>query len=235
MKSTNHTIEKELREKLAAREIQPSAAAWDRLDAMLTVAEGQKQVRKLNWLYIAAGFIGFILMATIFYQSAKQNSPGNKIAVEKATSIQEKKPINPVIELPVKSQESVAESSYIEEPVQKVNKPMTPQTKSINLPQAKINEATAYVSEGAVKSDDKSPHAIKQAIADIPVTDIDALLATVERNSPKQAKPSIKIDANSLLSQVDGELDNTFREKVIKSVKNNYKTVKVALANRNNR
>jgi len=36
------------------------------------------------------------------------------------------------------------------------------------------------------------------------------------------------------LSQVDGELELSFREKVIAKVNKNYQTVKVALANRNN-
>ena len=35
-------LENQIREKLHSREIQPSAQAWDRLDAMLTVAEEKK-------------------------------------------------------------------------------------------------------------------------------------------------------------------------------------------------
>ena len=46
-------------------------------------------------------------------------------------------------------------------------------------------------------------------------------------------KSSLKIDARNLLSQVDGELDQTFREKVINKIAKNYQEVKVALANRN--
>ncbi len=42
-----------------------------------------------------------------------------------------------------------------------------------------------------------------------------------------------EVNANSLLSEVDGELELTFREKVFKTVNKNYKEVKVALANRN--
>jgi len=35
--------EKQFRDKLNTREIKPSAHAWDRLDAMLSVGEGKKQ------------------------------------------------------------------------------------------------------------------------------------------------------------------------------------------------
>lgn len=48
-----------------------------------------------------------------------------------------------------------------------------------------------------------------------------------------QQKNKVKINANDLLSQVDGELELSFREKVINKVNKNYQTVKVALANRN--
>ena len=58
-------------------------------------------------------------------------------------------------------------------------------------------------------------------------------LDNVARQSVNQ-KSDVKVDAKSLLSQVDGELEMTFREKVINKVSKNYKEVKVALANRNN-
>ena len=43
----------------------------------------------------------------------------------------------------------------------------------------------------------------------------------------------VRINAADLLNQVDGELELSFREKVITKVNKNYQTVKVALANRN--
>jgi hypothetical protein len=36
-------LENQIKEKLNSREIQPSAQAWDRLDAMLSVAEEKKK------------------------------------------------------------------------------------------------------------------------------------------------------------------------------------------------
>jgi hypothetical protein len=52
-------IDNQIKEKLNAREIQPSAPAWDRLDAMLTVAEAKQPKRNFTWLYIAAAFLLF--------------------------------------------------------------------------------------------------------------------------------------------------------------------------------
>ena len=42
-------IDNQIREKLNAREIQPSAQAWDRLDAMLAVSEEKKSKKGYGW------------------------------------------------------------------------------------------------------------------------------------------------------------------------------------------
>ena len=55
-------------------------------------------------------------------------------------------------------------------------------------------------------------------------------IATAES---KLKNPTIKVNASNLLSEVDTELELSFREKVIRKIDKNYKTVKVALANRN--
>jgi spermidine/putrescine-binding protein len=51
----------------------------------------------------------------------------------------------------------------------------------------------------------------------------------------KKEKPitKIKVNATSLLSQVDGELNQSFRESKLEKIARNLNTVKVALANRN--
>ena len=46
-------------------------------------------------------------------------------------------------------------------------------------------------------------------------------------------KSSIKVDAKSMLSEVDTELDLSFRQRVLNTVNKNYKSVKEAVVNRN--
>jgi hypothetical protein len=55
---------------------------------------------------------------------------------------------------------------------------------------------------------------------------------TGKGNSNSQIQ-AIAVNASNLLSQVDAELEPSFREKVIVKINKNYQTVKVALANRN--
>ena len=46
--------------------------------------------------------------------------------------------------------------------------------------------------------------------------------------------PSVKVDANALLSSAEKEVEETFRDKVIQSINKKYNSVKSTLANRNN-
>jgi hypothetical protein len=63
---------------------------------------------------------------------------------------------------------------------------------------------------------------------------VDEILAAVQTASKAgNSETAVKVNPNTLLSQVDGELELSFREKVINKVNKNYQTVKVALANRN--
>ena len=57
----------EIKQKLDARTIQPSALAWDRLSAKLDSAEKTKVKRNYKWIFIAASFVGFLLIGTVFF------------------------------------------------------------------------------------------------------------------------------------------------------------------------
>ena len=65
-------IDNQIREKLNAREIQPSAQAWDRLDAMLTVSEEKKPKKGYGWFFVAASTILFFGFGFSFSIQTKQ-------------------------------------------------------------------------------------------------------------------------------------------------------------------
>ena len=46
-------------------------------------------------------------------------------------------------------------------------------------------------------------------------------------------KPSVKIDANALLSKVEKELDESYRETTLDKLNKNFNAVKSAIVNRN--
>ena len=62
-------IENQFKQKLNNREIKPSEVAWDKLNTMLTIAEKPK--KSFGWLYIAASFVGLLLIATVFFATTQ--------------------------------------------------------------------------------------------------------------------------------------------------------------------
>ena len=62
-------IDNQIREKLNAREIQPSAQAWDRLDAMLTISEEKKPKKGYGWFFVAASTILFFGLGFFLFNS----------------------------------------------------------------------------------------------------------------------------------------------------------------------
>lgn len=259
-----NNIENQFSEKLNAREIKPSPMAWDRLDAMLTVAEKPK--RNFSWVYIAASFLGFILIATVFFNQTESviDVEKKEVVLEDATVKNQKSKIN------FKNQKSALNNNKEDVVVSTKNENSKSNFKKqlqksnfykINkdgFASQTINKNTNTNNQSIInqKTNQKNQNQIANNLINSPTTNnqqsttkepkpnyvnVDALLAAVEQpTSPQKSekifnqKANVNVNANSLLSQVDGEIELTFREKVIKSVNKNFQTVKVALTNRNN-
>lgn len=224
-------LEKEFREKLNEREINPSANAWDRLDAMLQVAEETKPKRKYTWMYVAAGLIGFLLVSTIYFNQREipNNDSNNTVVVKEEQSkdsVDEMKSNqNKIISKPLNTEAIVVQETekVSEEKHQKLNYNKTNQNQVAEHSIIKeANKENWQNNQKAIAETSKNPT-------------VDQLLLSAEKTvaMDKGVQQKIKVNANDLLSQVDGELEHSFREKVINKVNKNYQTVKVALANRN--
>lgn len=224
-------LEKLFREKLESREIKPSEGSWDRLDAMLTVAEKPKPKRRFGWLYLAASVVGLLLVGTVFFNQ-KNTIVDSENKVVNIDSVPSKGPeVSTPINVNEKSNYSESEHSAIAQTaIPKANKVSTP-----NKEQIIVNSNQNQVPEVSIihqKTEQKSISSPTNAVS------VDELLASVtnpsKNDSPSSEKSNVRVNANNLLTQVDGELELTFREKVINKVNKNYQTVKVALSNRNN-
>ena len=240
-------LENQIREKLNSREIQPSAQAWDRLDAMLSVAEEKKTRRPFGFLFIAASITVLLTAGMYFFtQNGSQIQPKDDVvATETKDTVQ--KPVNE-IPTPIVEQKQVVVSTETQNPKSQntnnnqrvsINNQSTPNQKQSTNPLINRNKPIEYLinsSDVALKDLPKIRTGSQVVIVGAKeVKSDEALLAGLD-NTAKQStnKPSnVKVDAKSLLSQVDGELELTFREKVINKVSKNYKEIKVALANRN--
>ncbi len=204
---------------LNQREINPSTNSWDKLETMLVIAEEKKSEPSYDWMYIAASIIGFVFVGILFFSQTKE-----LVDVRRNNVVLENKKI--IIPLKNTKQEQTqtlvlrsdsTQSIVVISKVKKINdNPVTSILKS--------NKQNQVVQNSSGNIQNSMPVVVQ----------VEELITDVE--SPLKSailKPSVKVDARNLLSQVDGELDVSFREKVITTIDKNYKTVKLALANRN--
>jgi len=240
-----NNIEKQIRKKLNSREIQPSSQAWDRLDAMLTIAEEKKTKRSFGWLYIAATFLVFASVGMYFFNQdgTKINTIETVVANENSKNTV-KQNTNTVLENGVQNTIPSSETKSSNQTINPTPSFATNNHKSLKnhsnqktTVNPNINREKEIVfqnnSDVALKNLPKIETA-KEIEFSNPAKENQNTLVVAEERSPRLNNISkVKVNANSLLSEVDGELDLTFREKVFKTVNKNYKEVKVALANRN--
>ena len=215
-------FDNQFKEKLSSREIKPSDAAWDRLDAMLSVSEKPK--RKFSWLYIAASVLAFLTVGTIFF-SQKESvvlNPKNTIKIQNEITIKS----NETAPILNSSKKSVVVIQETKKSISKSN--IIPSTNK----QLKNNNQVVAVSIINQKTEQKS--IANPTTNALPVEKQLVLVENFKNENSSDQKSKIHVNPDNLLSQVDGELELSFREKVINKVNRNYQTLKVALDNRNN-
>lgn len=231
-----NNFEKDFREKLNQRKIEPSDKAWDRLDAMLSVAEKKKPKKDRKWLYIAASIVGFLLVGTFFFNQKKSTIeiPKNNVVIqEDAKKDSVVKPALNIIDS-IKPEVAISEKASIQNSEKEETnfKPKSNKTTK-NVPN-QIAESSIIIKNNQEK---QSANNQSLAVENLKKETVDQLLQAAEKTvvAENLAKPKskVKINANDLLNQVDGELELSFRERMIVKVNKNYQSVKVALANRN--
>ncbi len=224
-------LENQFKEKLNRREINPSEAAWDQLDAMLSVADSSdselaKQKQRFTWFYVAASFIGFLLVGIIFFNT-KENFliPKNNIVIIEQAIHKDS------LKKAIKSQKKVSVFSKI------ILKEKT--NLLVQIPRKVENNLENHIIKTNIQiAAENQPQTQNETLVvnnnSIPVN-IDSLLASVSNKSISITKNStVNINSTTLLNQVDGELQVSFREKALNTITKKYKQAREALANRNN-
>ena len=222
-------LETEFRDKLEQRRIQPSEMAWDRLDAMLSVAENKKPKKDRKWLYMAAAFLAFLLVGVIFLNQENENNEG----FVKGSSVVHKES-KPQTARGNKG-EAVITEEIISVPEQEVAavKPATVKQshKGNNITVKAEAPKTQQAYEAAIPQQVQQQQAV--AYQSAPQQDAEALLAAATSQHMPKNRNTVKVDANSLLSSVEGELDDNYRSSVFQKAVKNFNVVKTAVANRN--
>jgi len=229
-----NNVEKQMREKLNAREIQPAAHSWDRLDAMLSVQEESSKKAGFPWMKIAAGFVLFFGIAFVFLtQKDSQNEffkTNPEVVVENPKTEGTKLNSN---DLEV-DQSNTGSNSVISNETRIVESPKTKYKQDVKPKQIKYpiggiqQESATTIAEVTTEKASTISNSLVTTEKPLAIVNKDVVAENKTINKPK-----LKVDANALLNQVEGEVTLTFRQKVMKTMVKNYKDAKESFASRN--
>lgn len=261
-----NNIEKQIKEKLQSREIKPSDMAWDRLDAMLSVAEEKKTKRSFGWLYIAASILVLLTAGTFFFtQKNTEITPNTTIVNQEVVK-------DSVVKSQPQIHENVAPIEKIQPLVQveeNATKPTIGNQKSTNYDQKVVSQNHKSEKSNSIVVSQKTPTInnpkttiINQEVSIINQSPEKELaqnqqLSTYKYNSQeklvselndanfennnskpkeiKNAKKTVSVNPNTLLSNAESEINQYYRETTLEKLKRNFSTVKTVIANRNNK
>lgn len=242
-------MEQEFSEKLNQREIKPSAAAWDRLDAMLSAAEAQPKVvtikKSYKWLYVAAGFLGFLFIGTVFFSKDATVATPDAVVVTENVSAPEVKTPEAIDEVVSQTpQQEIASASDVKSegnkiqsaPVRNVQKAVA-QIEKQQIAENRVNEnrrAQPVAESQSSKKIINQKTQFEPSIAVASNQNAEELLAAAQ-SKRDNSSANVRVNAKNLLLQVDNQAEEklTLKQKALRALNKNYQQVKVAVANRN--
>ena len=223
-----HKIENQIREKLNDRTIQPSAPSWDQLDAMLHSLEKEKEKAKVkpnyNWLVVAASIVVLVGLGILYTNSPNPSAPTE-------ASIPIASVLNP-------KNDSVTTTSVKTIIVKKQSTPVVQNnvvatTKMLKETQELETNQKIVVQETVTNSPTINPTTYKYISPEALLNEIQTGQKGISPNRNTIAKNKIKINAATLLTGVEKELDSVYRETTLDKINRNYNKIKTVIANRN--
>ncbi len=215
------------RKKMQSRTIQPSENSWDRLNAMLSFSEKVAPKNKYKWLYIAASFIGFLFIGIVYFSQKTEKSNTNQPVVLE----HKKESLIPKIKISGSASKALVNSD-LNRTKNEIKKTAT------NLNDLKVNTNLIMQSNGINKQSFINQKTEQDQFINLKQTVVTEIKNQSETEPEKILIANLKatglnVNPNHLLLQVNGELENNFRESILQKISKNYQSVKVALENRN--
>ena len=208
-------FEKNIKEKLNERKIQPSAQAWDKLEMMLNDQE-VKTTKKSprTYLFIAASLLVFVSLGTFFFKMNSDTIEPNAIQIQPTENLV-------IEENRIQREESVSEENSKQNGI--ISEPKIIKAKSDNkavahLPKVEkeqFNELEVKVNREIVLVEEN-----KQEIAEV-------------HQQEKQEIPTSKVDPKKLLMVAEYEKNVEKSASQFKQMKHKFEEVKTALNNIN--
>lgn len=257
-------FEKNIKEKLQEQEIQPTSGAWDRLAEQLKSGSPKQGRNRLFWVYGMAACLLVALGLRMLTGPVGTDPMGQdpvsgqpSVVTTPDTREQDRIQSRPAVAEP--STNTLAGESHLGLPEESGSAPQKhpPADLRKSAQQSRVADrgpgsstsdialASAVADTSGLDSQiDRQLDAVLQAVAQreqaggITVTEaeIDSLLRAAQLRiaTSTYRMPRDSVDAQSLLSAAESELDQTFREELFDKLKTGFMKVRTAVADRNN-
>lgn len=248
-------FDKDIKQKVEKRTIQPSDKAWERLSQRLDV-EDHKESNKTYWWLIAASVVGILFIGMEFFNKNEQGTVTPKVVdtpkiIEEHTAL-EKEPDQTLPEVQEVTQEvAITKKKAIKKeniPVEKteinieggatelVNNTVLPKKEDVDIESEKVLSKALPFEEQKIQEVVAQVQELKENKGQVTEAEIEALLQQAQQEIALKKlydESTGVVDANVLLQEVEEDLDRSFRTKVFEALKESYGTVKSAVASRN--
>ncbi len=220
-------LDNQIKDKLNAREIQPTAQAWDRLDAMLAVSEEKKQKKGYGWFFVAASTLLFFGLGFFLFNSNETTEINNSTPI--VTTIKEELDTvktNKIDEISIKKEQPVLVQNEVNYSKRELRNTKPVKTEELIKEKNIIQENPTPITQHP------SPNTYKYVSPEDLLVEVQTG-AKVLKSEKITPKPKMKVDANSLLTNIEKELDDTHKETTLDKLTRKFQDAKSALANRN--
>lgn len=248
-------FEQHIRTKLSEREITPSKEAWSKIACKLPE---QTSSRKSGyfWMGIAASVL-VVLGTVLFVLNTDINTPSKEIEVVAVPVKEAKEKGNEVNSINNRQDgdNAIVQHAVVEEEtnVAATNEEFVAAVEEKETMGSAID--VAVLDDGPKEFRDAiSPVIVSDAILDLKINEVIAQVDALELNSSvteaevdsllqkaqqdilreKLFNPDYSVNAMALLTEVEEELDQSFRDQIFESLKTKFLKVRTAVADRNN-
>jgi hypothetical protein len=251
-------FEEDIKVKLESRRIEPSAESWQKLAGKL---DDQRQASRKRywWVAVAASLILVLFTVLQVTQSPEDMLPQEQYSVEEAPVKEGSADESIIKEKQTLPQSATEEMFAEEEAIQKLDETIMTKKEKPAIPTVKTEETFAEVSQPRIEKD-LPVVADKIEVAEA-TQDIDELLikeaikelnGNSEKSIDKEADSLLKaaqkallldknmrnntsvVDASKLLMEAELEAEPSIKAKVYDAIKDGFKKVKTAVAQRKN-
>jgi hypothetical protein len=247
-------FETHIKSKLDAREITPSDAAWNKISKELKSEPSTKKPAYF-WLGIAASVTVLLGVAIFYLNTGEKEMP----TIQEFVETPAKQDAEPLEKNKLVISNSDSDEIAVQEVPERFSKKRETANSVDNSPQVgfeKQNQKDALVMELSQQESkaSKLPVEPSEILLNEKIAEVVAQVALLEQSSQvsdaevdsllRNAQEAIfreqlfkqdqSVDAMALLTQVEEELDQSFRDQIFQSLKAGFIKVRTAVADRNN-